>query len=201
VSLRESAWEPRVGYIHQLNYCEEVVGERYKRLVAVPSPAFHFERVHHYLLLAMDPLLPVASELSLKAKNRHQVLKTSVEAVSRTAAILSSAKDASPTNTRSSDSSDSSIHTTESGSSHGGSGPVISPSPSCQPRPSITEKSKLELNLPKAINMRDTPLPTLSGRVDIDISVRPLAAGGFSNVYKGRYDGQPVSGQLLAYHL
>jgi hypothetical protein len=131
-------------------------------------------------------LLVATSELSLNTRDpSHEV-----------------AKDASLTNTNSSNSS---IHTTESGSSEGGSSPsqsgaAISSPPSGQPLPSTTENSKVELNLPKAINMRDTPLPILSEHVN-NISVRPLAEGGYSNVWQGTLDEkQPVSGRLLARH-
>jgi hypothetical protein len=61
-----------------------------------------------------------------------------------------------------------------------------------------SEKLKSDLNLPKGVSTRDKPVPSLSGRIK-DVSVRPVAEGGYSNVWQGTLDeGQLVRGYILA---
>lgn len=44
-----------------------------------------------------------------------------------------------------------------------------------------------DLNLPKGVGTRDECIPSLNGRMK-NVSVRPVAEGGYSNVWKGTLD-------------
>jgi hypothetical protein len=58
--------------------------------------------------------------------------------------------------------------------------------------------TKPDLNLPKGVGTRDECIPSLNGRMK-DVSVRPVAEGGYSNVWKGTLDEDtPVRGHILA---
>jgi hypothetical protein len=64
-----------------------------------------------------------------------------------------------------------------------------------------SKKVKLELNLPKGIDIRDKLVPDLKGRIK-EVSVRAVAEGGYSNVWKGTLDdGQLVGGHILTISL